>query len=98
MNSRRCMTAPRLRRRHPRGSKEGLIGLVLQTQTIRNGRAKQCEHRYGVARMHGFASVLQDELPVKQSSPEGAALAGKIDIGDLKVNRLGFGAMRLCGD
>src|SRR4051794_17756996 len=38
------------------------------------------------------------ELPVKQSSPEGAALAGKIEIGDLKVNRLGFGAMRLCGE
>jgi pyridoxine 4-dehydrogenase len=38
------------------------------------------------------------ELPVRQSSPRGAALAGKIAIGDLKVNRLGFGAMRLCGD
>ena len=38
------------------------------------------------------------ELRVKRSSPKGAALAGKIDIGDLKVNRLGFGAMRLCGD
>jgi pyridoxine 4-dehydrogenase len=38
------------------------------------------------------------ELRVKQSSPKGAALAGKIEIGDLKVNRLGFGAMRLCGD
>jgi aryl-alcohol dehydrogenase-like predicted oxidoreductase len=35
---------------------------------------------------------------VKRSSLEGAALAGKIAIGDLKVNRLGFGAMRLCGD
>ncbi|MGO4325871.1 aldo/keto reductase [Cupriavidus sp. 2TAF22] len=28
----------------------------------------------------------------------GAALAGTIDLGDLTVNRLGFGAMRLCGD
>jgi aryl-alcohol dehydrogenase-like predicted oxidoreductase len=27
-----------------------------------------------------------------------AALAGTIDLGDLTVNRLGFGAMRLCGD
>ncbi|SFP27862.1 Predicted oxidoreductase [Bradyrhizobium sp. Ghvi] len=38
------------------------------------------------------------EVPVKQSSLKDAALAGKIDIGDLKVNRLGFGAMRLLGD
>jgi aryl-alcohol dehydrogenase-like predicted oxidoreductase len=38
------------------------------------------------------------ELRVKQSSPKGVALAGEIDIGDVKVNRLGFGAMRLCGD
>ncbi|MDW3687938.1 aldo/keto reductase [Cupriavidus sp. CV2] len=29
---------------------------------------------------------------------KGAALAGTIDLGDLTVNRLGFGAMRLCGD
>lgn len=29
---------------------------------------------------------------------EGAALAGTIVLGDLTVNRLGFGAMRLCGD
>jgi pyridoxine 4-dehydrogenase len=35
---------------------------------------------------------------VKQSSVQGAALAGKINIGDLKVYRLGFGAMRLLGD
>jgi pyridoxine 4-dehydrogenase len=35
---------------------------------------------------------------VNQSFHKGAALAGKVDIGDLKVNRLGFGAMRLCGD
>jgi pyridoxine 4-dehydrogenase len=38
------------------------------------------------------------ELRVKQSSYKGAALAGTIDLGDLTVNRLGFGAMRLCGD
>ena len=35
---------------------------------------------------------------MKQSSCKGAALAGTIDLGDLTVNRLGFGAMRLCGD
>lgn len=35
---------------------------------------------------------------MKQSSLKSAALAGKIEIGDLKVNRLGFGAMRLLGD
>jgi aryl-alcohol dehydrogenase-like predicted oxidoreductase len=29
---------------------------------------------------------------------KGTALAGTIDLGDLTVNRLGFGAMRLCGD
>src|SRR5258708_25135382 len=38
------------------------------------------------------------ELRVEQSPYKGAALAGTIDIGDLTVNRLGFGAMRLCGD
>ena len=38
------------------------------------------------------------ELWVKQSSYKGAALAGTIDLGELTVNRLGFGAMRLCGD
>ena len=35
------------------------------------------------------------EVPLEQ---KGAALAGTIDLGDLTVNRLGFGAMRLCGD
>jgi pyridoxine 4-dehydrogenase len=38
------------------------------------------------------------ELPVEQSPRKGAALAGTIGLGDLTVNRLGFGAMRLCGD
>src|ERR1700744_2683197 len=38
------------------------------------------------------------ELRVEQSPFKGAALAGTIDLGDLRVNRLGFGAMRLCGD
>ena len=33
-----------------------------------------------------------------QSLDKGAALAGTIELGDLTVNRLGFGAMRLCGD
>lgn len=33
-----------------------------------------------------------------QSLDKSAALAGTIDLGDLTVNRLGFGAMRLCGD
>ena len=33
-----------------------------------------------------------------RSLQNGAALAGTIDLGDLTVNRLGFGAMRLCGD
>jgi pyridoxine 4-dehydrogenase len=37
-------------------------------------------------------------LRVKQSPYQGAALAGTINLGDLTVNRLGFGAMRLCGD
>lgn len=37
------------------------------------------------------------ELRVEQSPLRGAALAGTIDLGDLTVNRLGFGAMRLCG-
>lgn len=35
---------------------------------------------------------------VGQSRHKGAALAGTIRLGDLTVNRLGFGAMRLCGD
>ena len=35
---------------------------------------------------------------MKQSHYKGAALAGTIKLGDLTVNRLGFGAMRLCGD
>lgn len=35
---------------------------------------------------------------MRQSRYKGAALAGTIDLGDLTVNRLGFGAMRLCGD
>lgn len=35
---------------------------------------------------------------MEKSFHEGAALAGTIDLGDLTVNRLGFGAMRLCGD
>jgi pyridoxine 4-dehydrogenase len=35
---------------------------------------------------------------MEQSLQNGAALAGTIDLGDLTVNRLGFGAMRLCGD
>jgi pyridoxine 4-dehydrogenase len=38
------------------------------------------------------------ELRVQQSPYQGAALAGTIDLGDLTVNRLGFGAMRLSGD
>jgi pyridoxine 4-dehydrogenase len=38
------------------------------------------------------------ELCVKRSADSCAALAGTIQLGDLKVNRLGFGAMRLCGD
>jgi pyridoxine 4-dehydrogenase len=38
------------------------------------------------------------ELQMKQSFQEGAARAGTIRLGDLTVNRLGFGAMRLCGD
>ncbi|QQO33242.1 aldo/keto reductase [Bradyrhizobium diazoefficiens] len=35
---------------------------------------------------------------MKQSQKNGAAVAGTISLGDLTVNRLGFGAMRLCGD
>ena len=35
---------------------------------------------------------------MKKSFSEGAALAGAIKIGDLAVNRLGYGAMWLCGD
>jgi pyridoxine 4-dehydrogenase len=38
------------------------------------------------------------ELRVEQSLFGGAGLAGTIALGDLTVNRLGFGAMRLCGD
>jgi aryl-alcohol dehydrogenase-like predicted oxidoreductase len=38
------------------------------------------------------------EMKLERSFHEGAALAGTIDIGDLKVHRLGFGAMRVCGD
>ena len=33
-----------------------------------------------------------------RSLNQGAAAAGTIGLGDLTVNRLGFGAMRLCGD
>jgi len=35
---------------------------------------------------------------LEPSLHEGAALAGTIKVGELTVNRLGFGAMRLCGD
>jgi aryl-alcohol dehydrogenase-like predicted oxidoreductase len=38
------------------------------------------------------------ELRVERSPTKSAALAGTIHLGDLTVNRLGFGAMRLCGD
>jgi hypothetical protein len=38
------------------------------------------------------------EMRVEQPPYQGAALAGTIELGDLTVNRLGFGAMRLCGD
>jgi pyridoxine 4-dehydrogenase len=38
------------------------------------------------------------ELWMNRSLHEGTALAGTISFGDLTVNRLGFGAMRLCGD
>ena len=38
------------------------------------------------------------KLRVEQSPNKGAAVAGTIGLGDLTVNRLGFGAMRLCGD
>ena len=38
------------------------------------------------------------ELRVERSPYKGAALAGTIRLGDLTVNRMGFGAMRLCGD
>src|SRR6478752_6052328 len=33
----------------------------------------------------------------RSSRHKGAALAGTIDLGDLTVNRVGFGAMHLCG-
>jgi pyridoxine 4-dehydrogenase len=54
--------------------------------------------------VYGPASATHDtgsdkiELRMEQSLYKGAALAGTIDLGDLTVNRLGFGAMRLCGD
>ena len=35
---------------------------------------------------------------MEPSHYEGAALAGTINLGDITVNRLGLGAMRLCGD
>jgi len=35
---------------------------------------------------------------MNRSPSKGAALAGTIGLGDMTVNRLGFGAMRLCGD
>jgi aryl-alcohol dehydrogenase-like predicted oxidoreductase len=38
------------------------------------------------------------ELRVDQPLSNGAAVAGTVELGDLTVNRLGFGAMRLCGD
>src|ERR1700733_5084594 len=37
-------------------------------------------------------------LRMRRSPNKGATAAGTIDLGDLTVNRLGFGAMRLCGD
>ena len=37
-------------------------------------------------------------LRMRRSPNKGATAAGTIRIGDLTVNRLGFGAMRLCGD
>lgn len=37
-------------------------------------------------------------LRMEKSLHPNAALAGTINLGDLTVNRLGFGAMRLCGD
>jgi len=56
----------------------------------KGGRSEHAERvRCGFDRM---------ELRVRQSPHKGAALAGTIDLGDLTVHRLGFGAMRLCGD
>lgn len=55
-------------------------------------RARVCAartHRYGFDKA---------ECRVKRSQDTGAARAGTIALGDLTVNRLGFGAMRLCGD
>jgi pyridoxine 4-dehydrogenase len=43
-------------------------------------------------------SILKERARMKRSLCRGAALAGTIDLGDLRINRLGFGAMRLCGD
>lgn len=40
----------------------------------------------------------KSEMPLKHTFHEVAAVAGTIGIGDLTVNRWGFGAMRLCGD
>src|SRR5262245_5268557 len=44
------------------------------------------------------AAFQKMELWVEHPSCTSAALAGTIALGDLTVNRLGFGAMRLCGD
>jgi pyridoxine 4-dehydrogenase len=41
---------------------------------------------------------MRTELRMEYSPNKGAAAAGTISLGDLTVNRLGFGAMRLCGD
>ena len=70
-------------------------------KSLRSGNdpSEKCRRRT-FQRTQGVNVVAVDrrKLRVRQSPNQGAALAGTIRIGDLTVNRLGFGAMHLCGD
>jgi pyridoxine 4-dehydrogenase len=50
------------------------------------------------AKTKNLRGTISPELRMEQPLYKGAPLGGTIDLGGLTVNRLGFGAMRLCGD
>ena len=63
------------------------------------GMSQRCQRRtFSANAVRVRCGADKMELWVERSLYKGAALAGTIDLGDLTVNRLGFGAMRLCGD
>jgi len=72
-------------------------GICVRPKSQHNDRA----HRLTQSNRKLLTSAEEADKVESQMEPslyKGAALAGTINLGDLTVNRLGFGAMRLCGD